>query len=113
MWLPCDECGGFEMGLDQHDRFAAAEAAGQAKRIVELAAAEGCPSCTAELFRETPLPPECPPLAWYDPDTDQWMLWQPVDDVPGGVTLPLGVGGFDTSRVVVELRIEQLLFDEG
>lgn len=112
LWLPCDECGGLELGLDHDDRLAAAEAAGQAKRMVELAAAEGCPACTAALFREAPLPPDCPPMAWYDTDTDEWMLWQPVDDIPGGVTLPLGVRGFDASRIAIELRIEQLLFED-
>jgi hypothetical protein len=38
------------------------------------------------------------------------MLWQPVDDVPEGITLPLGLSGYDISRVAVEVRVEQLLF---
>ncbi len=114
MWLPCEECGGCELPLREGGRLEAAAATGQAKRIVELAAAEGCPSCVAAMFRDGALPPDTPPLTWYDPVEDQWMLWQPVDGVPEGVTMPLGLAGFDISRMAVEVRIEQLLFgDEG
>ncbi|HEV2813785.1 MAG TPA: hypothetical protein VGW10_11095, partial [Solirubrobacteraceae bacterium] len=51
MWLPCEECGGCELPLREGGRLEAAAATGQAKRIVELAAAEGCPSCVATMFR--------------------------------------------------------------
>jgi hypothetical protein len=112
MWLPCEECGGCELPLRHGGRLEAAAATGQAKRIVELAAAEGCPSCVALMFRDGRLPPDSPPLTWYDPIEDQWMLWQPVDEVPEGVTLPLGLTGYDISRVAVEVRVEQLLFGE-
>ena len=110
MWLPCEECGGCELPLRKGGRLEAAAATGQAKRVVELAAAEGCPACVATMFREGRLPPDTPPLTWYDPVEDQWMLWQPVDSVPEGVTMPLGLAGYDVSRVAVELRVEQLLF---
>jgi hypothetical protein len=112
MWLPCDECGGCELPLRRGGRLEAAAATGQAKRVVELAAAEGCPSCVALMLRDGRLPSDAPPLAWYDPIEDQWMLWQPVDGVPEGITLPLGLTGFDISRIAVELRVEQLLFDD-
>ena len=112
MWLPCEECGGCELPLRHGGRLEAAAATGQAKRIVELAAAEGCPSCVALMFREGRLPPDTPPLTWYDPIEDQWMLWQPVDRVPEGITLPLGLAGYDISRVAVEVRVEQLLFGD-
>jgi hypothetical protein len=112
MWLPCEECGGCELPLRHGGRLEAAAATGQAKRIVELAAAEGCPSCVSLMFREGRLPPDTPPLTWYDPIEDQWMLWQPVDNVPEGITLPLGLSGYDISRVAVEVRVEQLLFGD-
>ena len=112
MWLPCEDCGGCELPLREGDRMEAAAATGQAKRIVELAAAEGCPSCVALMFRDQRLPADSPPLTWYDPVEDAWMLWQPVDGVPDGVTIPLGLSGYDVSRVSVEARVEELLFDD-
>ena len=112
MWLPCEDCGGCEIPLRSGGRLEAAAATGQAKRIVELAANEGCPSCVALMFREGRLPEDTPPLTWYDPIENQWMLWQPVDGVPEGITLPLGLNGYDVSRVVVEVRVEQLLFGD-
>lgn len=112
MWLPCEECGGCELPLRHGDRLEAAAATGQAKRIVELAAAEGCPSCVATMFRDGRLPPDSPPLTWYDPAADQWMLWQPLAETPEGVTVPIGLSGYDVSRVAIEVRVEQLLFDD-
>jgi hypothetical protein len=112
MWLPCEECGGCELPLREGGRLEAAAATGQAKRVVELAAAEGCPACVAAMFRDGRLPPDTPPLTWYDPVEDGWMLWQPVDGVPEGVTMPLGLAGFDISRVAVESRVEELLFGD-
>ncbi|HEV2062089.1 MAG TPA: hypothetical protein VGR12_04485, partial [Solirubrobacteraceae bacterium] len=41
MWLPCEDCGGCELPLREGGRLEAAAATGQAKRVVELAAAEG------------------------------------------------------------------------
>ena len=112
MWLPCEDCGGCELPLREGGRLEAAAATGQAKRIVELSAAEGCPACVAEMFRTGRLPPDTPPLTWYDPVNDEWMLWQPVDGVPEGVAMPLGLNGYDVSRIAVEIRVEQLLFED-
>lgn len=112
IWLPCEDCGGCELPLRDGTRLEAAAATGQAKRVVELAAAEGCPNCVARMFREGRLPPDTPPLTWYDPAKDGWMLWQPVDGVPEGVTMPLGLSGYDISRVAVEIRVEQMLFED-
>ena len=112
MWLPCEECGGCELPLREGGRLEAAAATGQAKRIVELAAAEGCPACVADMFFTGRLPPDTPPLTWYDPAQDEWMLWQPVAGVPEGVTMPLGLSGYDVSRVAVEVRVEEILFED-
>ena len=112
MWLPCEDCGGCELPLRHGGRLEAAAATGQAKRIVELAASEGCPACVSAMFRDGRLPPDTPPLTWYDPVEDQWMLWQPVEGMPEGVTMPLGLSGYDVSRIAVEVRVEQLLFGD-
>ncbi len=112
MWLPCEDCGGCELPLREGGRLEAPSATAQAKRVVELAAAEGCPSCVAAMFQGGHLPPDTPALTWYDPIEDHWMLWQPVIGVPEGVTMPLGLSGFDVSRVAVEVKVEQLLFGD-
>ena len=109
LWLPCDECGGTVLRLRHVGRFAAPAAAGQAQRMLELAAAEGCPGCRAERMR-TGVPAASDPEAWYDPDADEWMLWQAVEGSPDGVTVPLAVGGYDADRALLAQVAGRFMF---
>jgi hypothetical protein len=100
LWMPCDDCRGVVLPLRHIGRFAAPAAAGQAQRMIELVAEEGCPGCHAEEMRVGP-PAGVTSEAWYDPTDDEWMLWQAMPGSPEGITLPLGVTGYDADRALL------------
>jgi hypothetical protein len=107
----CFDCGGFEMGLTSFGRGAVEAACDEAMSCLELVAREGCPNCRTKRERESREHTDGEPRIWFDTLTRDWLVWQPLEDFDGGVTLPLGIGRFDARRAVVYRAAAALLFD--
>lgn len=108
--VACFDCEGFELSLTSFGRGAVEAACDEALACLDLVAREGCPSCRTR--RERALEREGEePCVWYDTQSRDWMLWQPLGELEGGVTLPLGIGRFDARRAVVYRAAAGLLFD--
>jgi hypothetical protein len=107
----CFDCGGFEMGLTSFGRGAVEAACDEAMSCLELVAREGCPNCRTERERKSREHTDGEPRIWFDTLTRDWLVWQPLEDFDGGVTLPLGIGRFDARRAVVYRAAAGLLFD--
>ena len=109
--LACFDCGGFELGLTGFGRGAVEAACDEAMSCLELVAREGCPHCRTLREREAPCDEEQEPRIWFDTETRDWLVWQPLEGFDGGVTLPLGIGRFDARRAMVYRAAAALLFD--
>jgi hypothetical protein len=107
----CFDCGGFEMSLTSFGRGAVEAACDEAMSCLELVAREGCPHCRTSRERESSRHADGEPRIWFDTITRDWLVWQPLEDLDAGVTLPLGIGRFDARRAVVYRAAAALLFD--
>jgi hypothetical protein len=107
----CFDCGGFELGLTSFGRGAVEAACDEAMSSLELVAREGCPNCRTQRERVSREHHDGEPRIWFDTVTRDWLVWQPLEDLPEGVTLPLGIGRFDARRAVVYRAAAALLFD--
>ena len=111
LWTACLDCGGFELPLTSFGRGAVEAACDEALACLELLAREGCPCCRTRQERAAVRGEDDEPRIWFDTHTRDWLVWQPLDGAEGGVTLPLGIGRFDTRRTVVYRAAAGLLFD--
>lgn len=117
--VDCLDCGGFELPLMALGRGEVETAVEEGLDHLEMVAREGCPHCRTLRERAGAAADEEEPRVWYDTDAGDWMLWQGIDDVSGGVTLPLGIGRYDAPRTAVYQAVAPLLFgseqflDEG
>jgi hypothetical protein len=109
--VPCFDCEGFRTRLTSFGRGAVEAACDEAMGMLDLIAREGCPTCRTERERATHRTDEDEPRIWFDTDTRDWLVWQPVEGCSGGVTMPLGIGRFDARRAVVYRAAAGLLFD--
>jgi hypothetical protein len=115
LWLPCrleDGCGGFHLRLDlPHFDLASfmailspadqqatmqlecckARALGERMRRL-LDQASECMGCVSTMIRHHGVNTD-QAFLWFDCLSQDWQLWQPMGE--GGVSLPLGVGGFN------------------
>jgi hypothetical protein len=107
----CLECGGFDMPLTSFGRGAVEAACDEALACLELIAREGCPCCRSKTEREADRVDDEEPRIWFDTHVRDWLVWQPLEDAEGGVTLPLGIGRFDARRPLVYRAAAALLFD--
>jgi hypothetical protein len=107
----CFDCGGFELGLTSFGRGAVEAACDEAMSCLDLVAREGCPHCRTRRERDTNHQEDGEPRIWFDTITRDWLVWQPLEDFTGGVTLPLGIGRYDARRAVVYRAAAALLFD--
>jgi hypothetical protein len=107
----CPDCGGFELPLTSFGRGAVEAACDEALACLELLAREGCPSCRTTVERLAEREDEDEPRIWFDTQTRDWLVWQPLEGAEGGVTLPLGIGRFDARRPLVYRAAAALLFD--
>jgi hypothetical protein len=107
----CFDCNGFELGLTSFGRGAVEAACDEAMSLLELVAREGCPSCRTARERATVPTEDGEPRIWFDTDTRDWLVWQPLEGFDQGVTLPLGIGRYDARRAVVYRAAAALLFD--
>jgi hypothetical protein len=107
----CFECDGFELALTSFGRGAVEAACDEAMACLDLVAREGCPNCRTLREREADRAPEDEPRIWYDTDSRDWLMWQPLEGCEGGVTLPLGIPRFDARRALVYRSAAALLFD--
>jgi hypothetical protein len=117
--VACFDCGGFDLPLMSFGRGAVETAVEEALDCLELVAGEGCPHCRTLRERHGEPDAGAEPRLWYDTGAGDWLLWQGVEDVPGGVTMPLGIGRYDAPRTAVYQSAAPLLFgselflDEG
>jgi hypothetical protein len=107
----CFECGGFELSLTSFGRGAVEAACDEAMSSLELVAREGCPHCRTRRERSVHGSHDQEPRIWFDTLMCDWLVWQPLEDCDGGVTLPLGIGRYDARRAVVYRAAAALLFD--
>jgi hypothetical protein len=107
----CLDCGGFELPLTSFGRGAVEAACDEALACLELLAREGCPSCRTHQERSAIRGEDDEPRIWFDTQTRDWLVWQPLEGAEGGVTLPLGIGRFDARRPLVYRAAAALLFD--
>jgi hypothetical protein len=109
--VACFDCDGFELRLTSFGRGAVEAACDEALACLELVAKEGCPNCRAVRERTAVKGDDDEPRIWYDTEARDWLVWQGIEGADGGVTLPLGIGRFDTRRTVVYRAAAGLLFD--
>jgi hypothetical protein len=107
----CFDCGGFELGLTSFGRGAVEAACDEAMSCLDLVAREGCPHCRTRRERGALHGEDAEPRIWFDTITRDWLVWQPLEDLTAGVTLPLGIGRYDARRAVVYRAAAALLFD--
>jgi hypothetical protein len=108
----CFDCDGFEMGLTSFGRGAVEAACDEAMSCLDLIAREGCPHCRTKRERESVRGDGEEPRIWFDTLMRDWLVWQPLEEVGEGVTLPLGIGRYDARRALVYRAAAGLLFDQ-
>jgi hypothetical protein len=109
--VACFDCGGFDLALTGFGRGGVEAACDEAMSCLDLIAREGCPHCRTLREREAPEGDEHEPRIWFDTYTRDWLVWQPLEGWPEGVTLPLGIERFDARRATVYRAAAALLFD--
>ena len=109
--VPCFECDGFRTRLTSFGRGAVEAACDEAMAMLDLIAREGCPTCRTRRERTADRTEDDEPRIWFDTDARDWLVWQPLEGGPTGVTMPLGIGRFDARRAVVYRAAAGLLFD--
>jgi hypothetical protein len=107
----CLDCGGFDMPLTSFGRGAVEAACDEALACLELIAREGCPCCRTRKERAAERGEDDEPRIWFDTLVRDWLVWQPLEGMDDGVTLPLGIGRFDARRPLVYRAAAALLFD--
>jgi hypothetical protein len=93
--VPCDGCGGYRMGLQVRRADQAELAHARAKAfLLRVHSRGGCLSCEARSWRERGAPETGDFHVWWDTDSREWMAWQRLSDVDGGISVPLGIRTF-------------------
>jgi len=93
--VPCDECGGYRMGLQVRDAAQADLARARAKAfITRVHARGGCLACEARSWRERGAPTSGDYHVWWDTDSRDWMAWRRLPDHDHGISVPLGIHSF-------------------
>jgi hypothetical protein len=99
----CEKCGGYRHDLPLQDESAENEAAFLAEAAHNY---PGCLACEAQTWRAKTSACDGHSLIWWEARLRQWLLWMAVEDIPEGVTLPLGVrysGSREEAEVAAKL----------
>ena len=106
--MSCVGCGGYRHDLPLAD----SNLKMVATRLAQVAhcrhEADKCLACQARIWRTqvTAAPGES--LLWWDAAANDWLAWIPVEGIPEGVTLPLGLR-YSTSSDEAELSVRVLM----
>lgn len=93
--VPCDACGGYQMGLQVPDPTGLDAAHARARAfLTRVHERGGCLACEARAWRERGAPPAGDFHVWWDTESSDWMAWRKLPDVDGGISVPLGIHSF-------------------
>jgi hypothetical protein len=126
----CQECGGFELGIDllpgqlvgEDDDPELLEREGQLARLLAyrisfaIEASGQCPGCVGRALRAGEHPIQIAevrqPHVWLDVASEQWMLWMPLDE-EGEACLPLDLPATRSFAAARRRAVEMLFSRPG
>ena len=117
LWAPCGECRGAALALSITAAEAVVPAGERAMMMLHWLGEHGCINCNAIAKRRgdgalTDEQGQVLGQYWFDPICSDYVLTRPFGELPGGITVPLGLGAVDSPVFEIERACAAVMDEE-